>query len=192
MAQARKVRHAGRKPARGVPGWLWLFTGLAAGLLVALYVYLDQRPSKPAAHDQAPTPAAAAPKPKTEATKPAHPAAKSAPEEKPRFEFYTILPEMEVVVPDSDRESAKDPNRLAPGESYVLQVASFRALEEADRMKANLALLGIESRIETVTANNETWHRVRLGPYRDMPAVDDARARLQENQINAVLLKVTK
>lgn len=195
MGQARRVRHAGRKPARGVPGWLWLLAGLAVGLLVALYVYLDERAGVPGTPASTPKANAATGKPRPEPPQPIKELSEDKPkaEEKPRFEFYTILPEMEVVVPDSDRELAKlQPNRLATGESYVLQVASFRSLGDADRLKANLALLGIETKIETVTANNETWHRVRLGPYRDMAAVEEARARLEENQVTAVLLKVSK
>src|SRR5690606_6709904 len=100
-------------------------------------------------------------------------AANAAPEER-RFDFYDILPQYEVVVPEVEvvtRRSLAAPGATpgatvaapgatvaAPG-SYILQTGSFRSHNDADRMQASLALLGIESRIQKVTIDDDVFHR---------------------------------
>jgi cell division protein FtsN len=112
---------------------------------------------------------------------------------KPRFEFYTLLPEMEVAVPDAELKPGSSETRkasAAPG-TYYLQAGSFRLPEEADKMKANLAFLGLESSIQTVAINGaDTWHRVRIGPFSDLAELNEARRRLLENKIESIVLKV--
>ena len=115
---------------------------------------------------------------------------------KPTFEFYTMLPEMEVAVSDEEvlerpsTEVSTDKDKVLAG-SYVLQVGSFRQLTDADRLKANLALLGLEAQIQTVSINGEeTWHRVRVGPYDKSTRLNEARNRLKDNKINSILLKI--
>ena len=133
------------------------------------------------------------------------------PPPKPKFEFYTLLPEMEVVVPDEDlpapgpasaessattesgaadteapegttaeADKQKDSETaLAPGH-YILQVASFRSMNDADSLKAQLTLLGFQPVVQTVAINSdEKWHRVRIGPYADRDALEAARIRLR-------------
>lgn len=187
MAQAsRKSR---KKPAaraaKPLPGWLWLLAGLAIGLAVAVYFYLQGRTAAPTPQTAPPPAAAPTPQSKTPAPKPKDAKTQT---DKPRFDFYTILPEMEVVVPDShkDERAASDKSSV-----YLLQAGSFRAYAEADNLKAQLALLGVESRIETVTgSDNETWHRVRVGPYTDARELNKIRTRLLNNNISAILLRV--
>jgi cell division protein FtsN len=73
----------------------------------------------------------------------------------------------------------------------VLQVGSFRDLSEADRQKATLALIGLEADIQTVSIDGEeTWHRVRLGPYQSLDALNEARGRLYENHIDTIVYKL--
>ena len=127
----------------------------------------------------------------------------TAPPPKPKFEFYTLLPEMEVVVPDEDlagagsapaessatvtvpASAAVEDN--APGDTepalksghYILQVASFRSVKDADSLKAQLALLGFQPVVQTVAIDSdEKWHRVRIGPYADRASLEAARIRL--------------
>jgi len=113
---------------------------------------------------------------------------------RPRFEFYTVLPEMEVEVPEHElapRASKESEPAAGPGDLYVLQVGSFRRLAEADRLKASLALIGLEADIESVPVNGgDTWHRVRLGPYRELDVLDATRRRLRENGMQALVLKI--
>ena len=124
----------------------------------------------------------------------------------PRFEFYTLLPEKEIAIPDTSLDApatapAADPpaaSRPAPeavpeGGRYLLQVGSFRSLEDADRLKARLAFLGLESSIQTVSIDGtETWHRVRVGPYSGRAELDAARARLAENQYESLVLRLKR
>ncbi|MEA3278604.1 MAG: SPOR domain-containing protein [Pseudomonadota bacterium] len=151
------------------------------------------------------------------------PAAQSRPEAptKPRFDFYNILPEMEVVVPDEElaataapppkppapkpgqameeKKAAKPPKTVSqqaatPAQSrtgYLLQVASFRRAADAERVKAQLALLGISAQIQRVTINNkDTFHRVRAGPYRGKDALNQARALLSRNGLESIAIKL--
>ena len=74
---------------------------------------------------------------------------------------------------------------------YVLQVGSFRDFSSADRVKAELALLGIFADIQRVMLNErDVRHRVRLGPFKSINEMQDIRRRLQDNQIEFVLLEL--
>lgn len=188
MAQASQKRRKKTASSPPVPGWLWLVIGLLIGLSVAAYFYLQGRPAG------TPEPAADAPPAPAAPVEKKSPAAKTDDKDeqaaKPRFDFYTILPEMEVVVPDAPKGGRTSPSTDKPA-VYLLQVGSFRAYPEADSLKAQLALLGVESRIETVSgADNDTWHRVRVGPYTDPREVNKIRTRLLNNNINAILLQI--
>lgn len=81
-------------------------------------------------------------------------------------------------------------NTQEPSVGYLLQVGSFRRLNEADQLKAKLALLGVEASIQNVElARGETWHRVRIGPFNDRQHLSEIRKRLQENEIHTIVLK---
>jgi cell division protein FtsN len=171
----------------GMPGWVWLVFGLAIGLVVAAFVYI-KRPTGSMPGPQTVDEPVAEPeaKPKKEPRE----TVKLPPREKPRFTFYELLPSEEVVVPRGDKEAAKAP-AAGDGSTYVIQVASYRDREEADKQKATLALLGIESRIETVTIDgSETFYRVRVGPLKDFGKVQIISNRLEDNGIQAMVVKV--
>ncbi|MBI2780016.1 MAG: SPOR domain-containing protein [Gammaproteobacteria bacterium] len=173
---------------------MWLAAGLVIGLFVAFLIWLDKRPSL----DHVPEPAvsvepapAAKPEQKTSTKEKNTPSASTAPTaSKPRFDFYTILPEMEVIIPDKElKKRAANDAQAGKAESYFLQAGSFKNLVDADALKANLALLGIEAKIQSVSVENDTWHRVRMGPYSDMDQLNKVRAQLRQNNINAIPLK---
>lgn len=85
---------------------------------------------------------------------------------------------------------AEDATEVTGGIRYLLQAGSFRALADADSLRANLALIGIEAHIQVVELpGGETWHRVRIGPFGDLQTVNQARARMASNQIEAILLR---
>ena len=191
MAQARKsmakTRNSKKMP---LPGWIWLTTGLLIGLFVAFLVYLKDN------FQTTPTTASASTSTKTDARevrKNKQADELPPPPTRTRFDFYTILPEMEVAVPDEDIDAqTTKPNTAAkkPG-TYILQAGAFKKAEQAERMKASLALIGIEASVQTVTVDNkQTWHRVRIGPYRDLQQLNQVRNRLRENKINAILLRI--
>ena len=56
-------------------------------------------------------------------------------------------------------------------------------------MKARLALLGITARVQTVTVNDATWHRVRVGPVNGAREAESMRGRLAANQIDSLVMK---
>ncbi len=139
----------------------------------------------------------------TEQTVVSTPAEQSQPESaekpavaKPRFDFYTILPEMEVVVsaPDvvTERESpatAGTPPAAETGGSYMVQMGSFHKFSDADRMKASLAMLGVEAEIQKVNVNGgEVFHRVRSIPL-SRDEANQLRARLQQQNINSLVVR---
>jgi cell division protein FtsN len=76
-----------------------------------------------------------------------------------------------------------------PG-TYVLQAGSFRNVTDADRVQATLALQGIESRIQQVTIDEDTWHRVRIGPFDDLAQLDQMRQKLHEKHIEVLVIRV--
>lgn len=203
-------RHTRRaKPASGaqVPGWIWLIAGLSFGLAVAAFVYI-RRPMAPppAITDAEPAELLAEPgsKQPQKPQKPQKPdqAEKSEklalpPKEKDRFTFYEILKNQEVVLPAEAAKSPQPPKpaptapQPANGPSYIIQVASYRAQAEAEKQKAQLALLGIESRIESVTIDGkDTFYRVRIGPERDWARVQTTMSRLEANGVHALLVKL--
>ncbi|MET0028270.1 MAG: SPOR domain-containing protein [Candidatus Thiodiazotropha sp.] len=128
----------------------------------------------------------------------------SPPAPKPTFEFYTILPEMEVVIPDEEIVTPEEPpaaHKPQPREtttasipeqgSYILQMGSFRKYQDADRLKARLALIGIEAEIQKVSINNrDTYHRVRSGPYASQSQLNAARKLARENGITSLVIKL--
>ena len=133
----------------------------------------------------------------------------TSPPPKPKFEFYTLLPEQEVVVSDEELPApgpAPDPVPAANGAPdaeistaatveddsrgeaeaaltsghYILQVASFKSMKDADGLKAKLTLRGFRPVVQTVAINSdEKWHRVRIGPYADRDSLEAARVRLR-------------
>jgi cell division protein FtsN len=121
----------------------------------------------------------------------ATPAAQS-PRPEGQLDFYEMLPKFEVVVPEKDR----DVRRNTPGTqvdkpgAYVLQAGSYRNFADADRIKALLALQGVTSKVEKVTIDTDTWHRVRIGPIRDLKSLDETRRKLREAQVDAIVIKV--
>jgi cell division protein FtsN len=164
----------------------WMLFGLVLGLLVALVVYLRaDRAAEP--------PASAPPQPARASAAPRAAADEPAPARDDRFDFYDVLPQLEVVIPEVDSLPRADtPVRAVeePGR-YVLQVGSFTTLGDADRMKANLALLGIESRIQRVTIDDDVYHRVRIGPIADLEELNQTRRRLRDARIEWMLMKVS-
>ncbi|AEG02927.1 SPOR domain-containing protein [Methylomonas methanica] len=114
--------------------------------------------------------------------------------EEPRYDFYTILPQAETVVPDYEiqtrvREQLVGKTKLA---KYVMQAGSFRQAEDAERHKAKLALLGIESWVEKAKVGNVIWHRVKIGPYDNPSSVSTIKALLQKNGIGVIVTEQGK
>jgi cell division protein FtsN len=161
--------------------------GLAIGLIVALGVYLRVPPA-----GEPRTRTAAAPATPPRATSPRQPGTVSR--EENRFEFYEILPQLEVVVPESNGPATRPAGQrptAAPG-SYLLQAGSFSAAADADRLQANLALLGFESHVQRVLIDNVVFNRVRIGPLADLDSAKRAQRRLRDAGIDSLLMQVPR
>lgn len=183
---AKRSAQATRSGAerKQIPAWVWMLTGVVIGLLLAGLVFL--KGWAPKLRDQQPVPAPAA----------AKPAEVAAPvENKPKYDFYSVLPEMEVVVPEDEiKSSAAQPAPLpadAAGnpQRFVLQAGSFRNSGDAEALKAKLALTGLRAQVTPVTVNGADYFRVRVGPFADLRELDTARQTLQAAGISAIALR---
>ena len=179
-----------KKKKQPTPGWVWFLAGLVvSGGAFGLYLSLEQRRPSPAPaplvirQEPAPKPAVKQPEPLPPQEQPRH----------PQFEFYSVLPEMEVEVPpDTLRPSASVAQTPTSSTGiYQLQVASYRSSGDAERMKASLALKGISARIEKVSVNDKTYYRVRSGPYNRDQAYS-LHTRLKSNNIDSLVIRIKK
>ena len=172
------------KRSRGRGGSLSGTTGFAlgfvAGLGVGLAIYLLDR-TPPEGPSDAPAPAPASSR-----------AGEAAAEPEQDYDFYEMLPNFEVVVPEREKDVKLDAPAapVAKAGAYVLQVGSYRAYEEADRVRAQLALQGIESKVQRVSVDSDTWHRVRVGPISDLAELNRVRTRLREAEMDVLVIRV--
>lgn len=168
---------------------MWLFTGLLIGLGLAYFLWSKGYIPQPGA-DQSTTGDSAVQSSPADDEEVA-PAGNEPP--KSRYDFFTVLPEMEVVVPEQELAEKSQPaeTAAAPSDtgSYILQVGSFRENSDAEQMKARLALLGISARVQPVTVNGATWHRVRVGPVEGARQADAMRNQLANNGIESLVMK---
>lgn len=181
MAVRRKTRGA---KGKRLPGWVVLLVGLAlgAGAVVVTQLILKRG----GAGDGLAGLFAARPmeKPAPKKTQELPPPAK------PKFDFYTVLPETETVLPDRRAKTAK-PVRPEEGVSYILQAGAFASFQDADQLKARLALNGLVAHIQKVTIEGRgEYHRVRLGPYRHIEELDGADQQLRKLGVPAIRLRV--
>ena len=112
----------------------------------------------------------------------------------PTFDFYKILPNMEVNVSEYETgEETPIPEETSDVPStYILQVGSFKKFEAADEVKARLALLGVKADIQRVVINGQdVYHRVRVGPYKNAGNLEEVQQRLLSNNLDFKILKLT-
>jgi cell division protein FtsN len=184
MARAKTRRKTTRrtKQSASTAGWVWMFLGLAVGLSVAAAIYVnDRKPGQVQSVVKPAQPAKPRPAPKA-----------SAPEPDSRFDFYDMLPNFEVIIPEEDLEARPDvtPEPVASPGIYVLQAGSFSSYEDADRRKAQMALLGVVSRIQKVSVDDKTYHRVRVGPVNSLEELNALRERLRAAHIEIMVIRV--
>lgn len=166
MATKRRKRKA--QPQSRVPPWLWLATGTLLGSLVMFLLQLTKLEPEESRKLQNKTILASNELKET------------------RFEFYNLLRDSEVVVPE-----LKDTFKPKPRENveYHLQVASFRQLADAEQTRAELVLLNLDARIEKAdSSRGETWHRILIGPFKSRSQLAKARSTLLSNRYEAMLL----
>jgi cell division protein FtsN len=174
---------------------LGIFTGVVIGLAVALGIafylnkapmpFLSAKPSKPEPKNGKGAPIAGLPQ------------GSSAPDagEKPKFDFYKILPGQEETVSEKELQARARASARGQQESakdvYFIQAGSFQNPAEADNQKARLAILGFESSVEPANLPDKgTWYRVRMGPYSKLEEINRIRQSLAQNGIEASLVKI--
>lgn len=153
--------------------WRWYGAGVLTGVFLSLLLYLGALP--PA------TPPAAE-------LEPAGKAEDAAPS-RPRFDFYTVLPEQTIDV-EVEPATVSQPRESAEPATWLLQAGSFRQREDADRRRAELLLLGLEPRVEESPDNGTgRWFRVYLGPFDSRSEVSRVRGLTAGQDIDTLLLK---
>lgn len=179
---ARKPRSSSRSKRYEprVPAWVWLFTGSVLGAFIVFLVNLSKVEDAPESRlpfiTDAPAKQVAPQKPAVE--KPESP-----------FSFPELLRDAEIKVPEGESGSANTAAK-APDYEYSLQVASFKDLRDAEQMRAELILLNMEAKIEQATVReNETWHRVVVGPFTSRSKLSKARSTLISNNYSAQVRK---
>ena len=181
---AVKRRSAGRrKTDSSFSGW----TGLAIGLLigaVAVAFTWHYKTKAPAEQAVAKTKEKAPLSAREEAAEPEPPASGE-------YTFYNKLKNFEVVVPEKEKDVHRDLKsepETRPG-SYFLQVGSYRKFTDADRVRAQLALAGVDSVIQKVSVDSDTWLRIRVGPLKNLDELNRVRSLLRRSDIDALVIR---
>jgi len=171
------VKRRPKKHNQSPPGWLWLFAGVLIGVLIMSLTKLSEVPS-----DQ-----------ESDISEDTSTENSDNSGNKPRFDFYTLLRESEVIVPDTPDTDNTATQSVNSNDTFLLQVGSFKSNSDADSLRARLLLLNLNAKIEKVSPRkNETWHRVIVGPFSDRSELANARGKLASNGIDSLLLKRKK
>ncbi len=186
-----------RRAKRGFSGWAGLLSGLLVGLAVAGLVYVhDHRPDALLTRAAKPdrkrlrtldvSPDADAAEAGDAGATPAEESGKSP------YAFYDMLPKFEVVVPEKEKDVRPD-TRAVPETrrgTYVLQAGSYKNFADADRVRAQLALQGVEAKVQKVSVDNDTWHRIRIGPISNLEELNRLRDRLRKADLDVLVIRV--
>lgn len=170
---AASTRPSGGNASRGRGLRLYL-GGVLTGVFLSFIAWLATLPEPGVPEDTAGAPQAAAEIPK------------------PRFDFYTILPESTIEVEEEVVEPAADIGIPAPtglNEQYILQAGSFRQQEDAMRRRAELILLGLDPHVEEAQGDGGRVFRVFLGPFDSQDSMSRARGLTAGENIDTLVLK---
>ncbi len=189
---ARRVRKQARRGG-GPPAWLWLIGGLLIGFGLFAVLFLrdvfDEGERTPRAR-----PGTQPPAPAVE-----EPLAQEQPARRPRYDFYTLLPEREVEIPDEElrasaraereRPAAAPTPTLPDGVRFLLQAGSFADPKRAEEHKARIAFAGELARVEATEVDGGTRYRVMLGPYGDARSLEAAKGKLSQAGIESIAVR---
>lgn len=188
-------RRGGNRRKRGntshrTPRWVWVLTAICVAGLIALGIYLYNRNHEKQLAKEAAAQEKAAAEEKKKSDKKGAPESGKGTEQ--RFDFYNILPKQEVVIPESEIREERERLEAKDNTIYTLQAGVFRNHSDADTLKARLAMLGVESRIDSVTDEDGTKHKVRIGPINSSREMNRVRNRLNSNNISTLVLREKK
>ncbi|EIM13224.1 SPOR domain-containing protein [Pseudomonas chlororaphis] len=213
-----------------IPGWLWMAIGLAVGAFIVFLMKLEpgkggDSVKRERLEQQKTTKIAEANKTPPSPQQPV----------KPKYDFYTLLPESEVIVPPeavpektlptpqtapvvpttpvTPAEAAKidtaraqaalagitpppappvaqpQEAKAAPVTKFFLQAGSFRKQTDADKVRAQIILLGQSVSVESGTVKDETWYRVLVGPFSNREQLTTAQKQLSGAGFSNLLLQ---
>ncbi|MGA2344035.1 MAG: SPOR domain-containing protein [Steroidobacteraceae bacterium] len=178
-----------RRRTGGFSGWTGVWCGLAVGLALAAVIYIkDHRPDAPSARmakvDKKKMHGSDTPDP--DGSDPA------TDDSGGNYAFYDQLPKFEVVVPEKDKDVRPDARAVPETRrgTYVLQAGSYKNFADADRVRAQLALQGVESKVQRVSVDNDTWHRIRIGPISNLDELNRLRDRLRKADVDVLVIRV--
>ncbi|WP_018412619.1 SPOR domain-containing protein [Methyloversatilis thermotolerans] len=189
-----------KSPARKNRGGtlLGVFIGLVLGVVLSAAVmwYINGSSLPLQVRPSAPPPAAPPAEP---AALPGKPGDK-APEK--RFDFYDLLPgdartpgdtpsggaETPVSPPPADTPATRPDDKASA--TLLLQAGAFSSEDDADNLRARLALIGIESRVQKSDVPGKgMMYRIRLGPFANVEDMQRVRAELAQNGIDASIVR---
>ncbi|HEY4210082.1 MAG TPA: SPOR domain-containing protein [Steroidobacteraceae bacterium] len=184
---ARDYKSANRRPLSA--GKLKEYgIGAVVGVVAAsvLFLYMGSKVSathepekpRPDPHRAAPATADSEPQPAVRSEK---------------YDFYEMLPNFEVVVPEKDKDVKRNLPATAPVERpgvYVLQAGSYRNQADAERVRDQLARQGIDAKVQRVAVDADVWHRVRIGPVTKLEELNKLRKQLQAADVDALVIRV--
>lgn len=218
MAKHRKGQHAHRisphsrrSKSNASSPWGWLMTGMLIGILSITAIFLlvtgkwplDKfsakfNPNPLIRQSNAILPNSTTKKNshKPKSTEARHSKTPAPQKESARFEFYQLLPGMEVPLPETATETAantakptlaKTEIKLAAAQ-YLVQAGNFRTLVNAESLKEKLHLQGLSAKIQKIEAEDGVWFRVTLGPFPSETIALSQKSRLAKEKIPGILI----
>ncbi len=100
------------------------------------------------------------------------------------FEFYTLLGNMEVEVPEASMVNVEDDDVI-----YWLQAGSFRAPDDAESMRVSLLLKNMEAEVKPFSHQGIIWHRVIAGPFQTKTVMNKAKQDLIQEGMPSITLR---
>jgi cell division protein FtsN len=167
------------EPAKAkIPGWLYLVVGLLIGMMISyadtIKTFFQSEPTEVVANQKSSQPTSA---------KTRYQAVPTEELEKDDFSFHNVLENKVVKVPTNPEQNS--PAKAKTTQQFIMQCGSFRKLESADTLKAQIAMTGFESTIRaTDEQDGHKWFRVILGPYQSKRDAEADRHQLERNNIN--------
>jgi len=160
--------------------------GLVAGAVVGAmsWAFTHQSQRLPVALD--------APKPEAHKAPPLESAGEASGSGPQHYDFYSMLPNFEVVVPEKERDVKRDlpTAKIEKPGAYVLQAGSYHNESDADRVARQLTLQGITAKVQRVALDTDVWFRVRVGPISELAQLNKVRHQLQAADVDALVIRV--
>ena len=104
----------------------------------------------------------------------------------------SAVSELSTAGPPEPETGPPAPRAVETPGMYVLQLGAFTRQEQAESLKARLALVGMNARIQPVRLDRQMWYRVRIGPTTDLGQLNADRTRLQEHRFDSALIRLVQ